>query len=705
VSPPPWVGAALVLLLAAAAVAFVALFVDLTPRVEGDFFFASDDPQLRASAEIDALFPSRPQVLVAARAPDPRSPEALERVRRLTGELKRLPGVASVLSAASGPPSPAAAFEGPFWGRLLAPDPGAGVTYLVLELASDARPEELVPRLEAVLAEAEGADFELAVSGVPYVVELIRRHLLRDLRVFTAAALALFGLLVVLLYRDLRIAAGILATCLAACAVSLVLLPLVGLSLGVLTANLVTIVFVLTLSHLVYLTANWRRLGADSEAGEGRVRAAVAVTGGASFWCMATTLLGFLSLLLASARPLRELGTAGALGTLVAWASAYGLYPSFLRVASAPGRRQAAGTGTETDPFGGRRLGRWVAAVAVLGALAALGLPRIETDPGLLAYFARGSEIREGLAAIDAAGGSSPLRVVYRDAAGGRLDTEEAFLRLVEVQEELEADPAAGTVLSLAPLLQEAATNPMAGLLGVPGLVELLSGPAFQGVAGSFLTEDRARGAVVLRMREAGREEDRDRVVARLEDALRRHGFEPEISGGLYELQGQLADLVASSLLVGLGGLALLFAGIAWAVSRSAPAAAAMLVCLAGTPLFVFGAMGHLGLPVDFISSPAANVALGIGIDSMIHLVTAFRRLRAEGLAGWRAWTAARARLARPIASAAGILALGFGLFTLSSFPPTQRFGVAVVIGLLAAATLTLLVLPWLAHRLSRRTM
>ncbi|HSL82444.1 MAG TPA: MMPL family transporter, partial [Thermoanaerobaculia bacterium] len=588
--------------------------------------------------------------------------------------------------------------------------PEGDTAYLVLELAPDARPEELVPRLEAVLAEAraevQGPGFDLAVSGVPYVVELIRRHLLRDLRVFTAAALALFGLLVVLLYRDLRIAAGILATCLAACAVSLVLLPLVGLSLGVLTANLVTIVFVLTLSHLVYLTANWRRIGGEGEAGEGRVREAVARTGEASFWCMATTLLGFLSLLLASARPLRELGTAGALGTLVAFACAYGLYPSFLRVASAPGRRRAgAGPPVETDPFGGRRLGRWAAAVAGLAALAALGLPRIETDPGLLAYFARGSEIREGLAAIDAAGGSSPLRVVYRDAGGGRLDTEEAFLRLVEVQGELEADPAAGTVLSLAPLLQEAATNPMAGLLGVSGLVELLSGPAFQGVARSFLTEDRTRGAVVLRMREAGREEDRDRVVARMEGALRRHGFEPEVSGGLYELQGQLADLVASSLVVGLGGLGLLFAGIAWAVSRSVPAAAAMLVCLAGTPLFVFGAMGHLGLPVDFISSPAANVALGVGIDSMIHLVSAFRRLRGEGLAGWQAWTAARARLARPVAGAAGILALGFGLFTLSSFPPTQRFGIAVVIGLVAAATLTLIVLPWLAHRLARRTM
>jgi predicted RND superfamily exporter protein len=293
--------------------------------------------------------------------------------------------------------------------------------------------------------------------------------------------------------------------------------------------------------------------------------------------------------------------------------------------------------------------------------------------------------------------------VVFRDAGGGRLDGQEAFFRLAEVQAELETDPEVGTALSLAPLLQEAArTSPYAALLGAPQLVELLSGPAFRGVAASFLAEDRTRGVVVLRMREAGRRDERSEVVARVEETLRRHGFTPELSGGLYELQGQLAGLVASSLLVGLGGLALLFAAVAWAVSRSLATSAAMLACLAGTPVFVFGAMGHLGLPVDFISSPAANVALGIGVDSMIHLVTAVRRLHREGVAGWAAWTAARGQLWRAVVGAAGILALGFGLFALSSFPPTRRFGIAVVVGLAAAAVLTLVVLPWLADRLER---
>ena len=703
----PGRGRWLVLAVSVAALAAVLFLVDLTPRVSKDFFFASDDPQLRDAEAIETLFPSRPQIVVSAAAPDVHAAAYLERLRTLDRKLAGLPGVAAVRSLVDGPSSPEEGFSGPFWSRLLGTATRTGETYLIAELAPAADLAALVPRLDALLAHLEAPGFHLTATGVPYVVELIRRHLARDLRVFTLSALVLFGLLIAAIYRDARQVVGILTTCLAACAATLATLRLAGLGIGVLTANIVTIVFVLTLSHLVYLSANWRRIagerGPAEAASEKALTAALAYTGGASFWCMATTLLGFVSLLFTSAEPLRELGRAGSIGTLIAFGAAYGLYPSFLR-GRAPKRSAAEAGRPSRDLFGGRRLGPGVAVVGALALVAAFGLPRIDTDPGLLSYFARGSAIREGLEALDAAG-SSPLRIVFRDPKGGRLDTEDAYRRLQAVQEALDRDPAVGTGLTLAALVDQAAEVPMARLLGVPGIVRLLSSPAFGGIASSFVTADASRSVLVLRMREAGAfaggrgrrdRRDRDAVVRRLEDVLRARGFEPVLSGGLYELQGKLADLVASSLVVGLGGLGLLFAGIAWIVSRSARTSAAMLACLAGTPLFIFGTMGLAGLPVDFVSSPAANVAVGMGIDSMIHMVTAVRHLRREGLSGWSAWVEARSRLWRPVLGAIGILALGFGLFGLSSFPPTRRFGIAVVVGLVSAAVLTLVVLPYL---------
>lgn len=679
----------------------LALFVvDLTPRVEQDFFFSTDDPQLQASQEIERLFPSRPQILLDARAPDLRSDGTIRRVGELTEALAALDGVAAVRSLTRGPSHPRDAFDSPLWRRLLVAEDGSS-TLLLVELAdgegddAPSDPGAVVSRVEEVLARFEAPDFDLAASGVPWVVEHIRRRLTRDLRVFTFTGLLVFGVVVLLLYRDLWIAIGTLSCCLAACAATLLLLKAVEVPIGVLTANLATLVFVLTLSHCIYLTASHRR-HFDRGPGES-VAAALALTAEPSFWCMVTTLLGFVSLRFASAKPLQELGTAGAVGTVMAFVLAYLLYPAFLRRRRRLRDREPKEKETRNG-VGSRRLGAWATAgLAGVVAICALGLPRLDTDPALPTYFRAGGEIRRGIERIDATGGSSPLNLLFRDQDGARLDDDGVLVRLGRVQQELESDPAVGTALSLPVLVREARRNPMSAFLPLPGLLDLLSTPGFDQVARSFVTGERTRGLALLRMREQGRaaKEDREEVVARLTGHFREQGFEVELAGGLYPLQGALSDLVRSSVVTGLGGLGLLFIGVGLAVSRSSRVTAVMLVCLAGTPVFLFGVMGHLRMPLDLISSPAANVAIAMGIDSMIHLVTAVRRRAGSARASWADWAAARYEMWKPITGSALLLAAGFGIFGLSSFPPTRRFGLAVLLGLGMAAALTLTVLPW----------
>ena len=61
--------------------------VDLTPRVESEFFFSTEDPAFQASRRISELFPSAPQLILSARGLDATSPEYLERVRELSEAL------------------------------------------------------------------------------------------------------------------------------------------------------------------------------------------------------------------------------------------------------------------------------------------------------------------------------------------------------------------------------------------------------------------------------------------------------------------------------------------------------------------------------------------------------------------------------------------------------------------------------------------
>ncbi|MCH7532629.1 MAG: MMPL family transporter [Gemmatimonadetes bacterium] len=677
----PWVALAL----AVVGLLGVWAFVDLSPEVEGDFFFAEDDPQLQASQQISERYGSGSQIVVRV-ADLSGDPDAYEdRIEGLTDAFLAIDGISGAYSITTDDPS------SPLFSRvLLTPDSSATNIILVVD---DADPEILLPRLEELIANHDGPDLDIVMSGVPVIVELIRRNLFRDLVVFSLAAALVFGVLIALIYRDVAIVVGTLTTCFVAVSVTLMITQALGVGIGLLTANLVTIVFVLTLSHVVFLTANWLRVSQAETDRVEALRQGIHATLESSFWSMTTTLLGFLSLLIATAKPLRELGIAGAIGTLTAIAVAYSVYPAFLgRWASVRERRErVAKLGS---PAGSKVVvGVAAAIVVVLG----VGTFRLDTDPGLLTYFAQGTELRDGLERIDADGGSSTLDIIFRDSEGGRLDSDLVFQKMQAMQAALEADSAVGVVLGPSVLLEHARTLPLARFMSLQVLLDLASNPQLGSVGLGYVSAERDEGHFFLRMRESVDEPSRDAVIDRLRSHTREAGLEPVLVGGLYDLQAQLGKLIASSLKVGIGGLLLLFLGVAMVVSRSLATTARMWLCLAGIPLVVLGTFGHFGIAVDIITSPAANVALAMGVDSMIHLVVRVRRLSGAGVEA--PWAAALSQIRAPVLGATGIICAGFGIFVLSSFPPTQRFGLAVILGTVTAATMALVVLPRLVSR------
>src|SRR5438132_11455499 len=137
------------------------------------------------------------------------------------------------------------------------------------------------------------------------------------------------------LFRSVRLFVGMLCTCASAVLLTLLLQSMLGHKIGILTVNLGTIVFVVALSHLVYMTFNWQtladcghRLGKHSPNLAADARR---MTFPASFWSMVCASLGFGSLLIVQAKPLRELGFGGVVGSVVAFICAYIMYPPFLR--------------------------------------------------------------------------------------------------------------------------------------------------------------------------------------------------------------------------------------------------------------------------------------------------------------------------------------------------------------------------------------
>ena len=87
-----------------------------------------------------------------------------------------------------------------------------------------------------------------------------------------------------------------------------------------------------------------------------------------------------------------------------------------------------------------------------------------------------------------------------------------------------------------------------------PITATIRTGPpsSYERVAATFVTKDRTEAAFYLRMVERGRDKHRVEVVNDLRAVVRHQGFKPVLIGGIYRLEGELAQLVASSLVTGL---------------------------------------------------------------------------------------------------------------------------------------------------------
>lgn len=111
-------------------------------------------------------------------------------------------------------------------------------------------------------------------------------------------------------------------------------------------------------------------------------------------------------------------------------------------------------------------------------------------------------------------------------------------------------------------------------------------------------------------------------------------------------------------------------------------------------PLFVFGAMGWMGLPIEIGSVMTASVALGIAVDDTIHFLTWYRRGVSSDRSNLAAIRYAFEHCAKPMIDTTLICGFGVAAFMFADFMPTVRFSRLLFILLFAALIGDLFLLP-----------
>jgi predicted RND superfamily exporter protein len=603
-------------------------------------------------------------------------------------------------------------------GTLVGPDNQQTCALLTLV---DGKAPRLEPAIELIRRAAEVAGVsreEVRVGGIPVVNAALNRESSRSL-VRLAGLSGLLGVAIAwLCFRNLRLTSLILAVGIYSAAASLAVVPLFGAPLNAVLITMVPLVYVTAVSGAIHLSNYYldalEHTGPPAAPGRAIAHAAVPLVLAAS-----TTVLGLLSLGYSDLNPIQLFGVFSAVGVALGSAAHFLLLPAALVVwgPKKTGRRvsdtgSAAPSGSHLNLW--PQLGAWITShpgVVLTCCCAAMcvglaGVPRIRTSIQMMRLFSQRAPVIPMTRWLEERlGATIPLEIVVHFRPESQTTVLDRMRLVAELQTQLLKLPAAGGCLSAAtfapPEVRQTSREGVVRRAVINSKLKSRYGILHQH---GWLAQDADEELWRISLRIRGLD---DLDYAAFADTLRRHvqpvvirrlgagrpGINLTITGTapiVFKARQSLLD----GMLFGLGTDVVLIVVGVLVITRSCLTGAVMFVLSIFPSVVVFGAMGLLGIVVDIGSVMTPCVAVGVTVDDVIHFLLCHRRGVQQGLSTAEAALLAYRTCGRAIVQSWSIIGVGLAAFALSSFVPTFRFGLLMLLLLTAGMVGNLLFLP-----------
>jgi uncharacterized protein len=597
---------------------------------------------------------------------------------------------------------------------------------------------------------------ELRLGGVPIIVADMIALIKTDVVVFGAGILVFLIVLLTYIFRQARWVFVSMTCCLLSALVVAGVLGLMQWRVTVVSSNFIALVVIFSLSLTVHLIVRYRELQRRNPQASQQwlLRNTLIDKLEPCFYTVLTTMVGFASLLVSGIRPVIDFGWMMVIGMATVFVVSFLLFPVMLIFM----RPVMPAHGDHITTAVTAQLARWVrvAPGIILGlfllaaVLSIIGISRLQVENRFLDYFAKSTEIYQGLAKIDSElGGTMPFDVILdadpafyeapvvtatADEGGGSDDEfgDQAFgddpfgddgfgsddsvsttvdlgatsywynsyqLQIVrDVHNYLDSLPETGKVLSMATALDALETlnsGNMPGTFSLSILYKQLPASIKEALIHPYMSDDGNQMRFSVRVYEANPDLRRGELL----DGIRTHliddmGFEPEqvhVTGMLVLYNNVLQSLFKSQIMtIGVVFLAILFMYLVLFRSLTVAFVATVPSIVAATS--VLGLMGWLGLSLDIMTITIAAITIGIGVDDSIHYVHRFREEIAIDGDPIEAMERSHLSIGRAIYYTSLVITSGFSILAISDFIPTIYFGlftgVAMILALLANLTL-----------------
>jgi len=553
----------------------------------------------------------------------------------------------------------------------------------------------------------------LRLSGICVINVNLVEHLHHDLQVFGLAALGLFFLTFLVIYRRWRWVFLPLVTSALPVVLIVGAMAANAMTITIITSSLPLLLFVLLLPYSVYFVEAYRERQVIAPAERGltsTLRAATAIFLPCLLSCT-TTMAGFAALETSQTRPVRDFGVMLALGMAIGLVVVFLAIPSLSR----PLRKlppPPTGPGT-AGPRGVVRLLanlslRHPVAVVVLAALilgvSVWGASRLTAQSKFTSYFRTDTEVYQGLEYVDTRmGGTTPLEVHLTSPTKGYFWTPKGLAAIAAVDVFFTDVPETGNVRSLATLVRELEKkNPKIATV-LPVLAKL---PLVRSVAGEFVEPDGDVARVIVRMRETAPTLDRAKILA----GLRAHlAARPELEGlgtrvtGVFLLYQNMLDTLLetqnSSFFWVIGAVY----AMVLLLFRAFVVSTIVVVTQVMPTMVTLGTMGWAGIPLDLVTVMIASISMGVGIDASIQYAWRHRMEQRGTLDPDEAIRRTHATVGRAIWIATTVIVCGFLVLVLSDFKPSIWLGLLNAVAMIVSQLSALTVLPALLVLRERR--
>ena len=586
---------------------------------------------------------------------------------------------------------------------------------LIVFTLSDDADVNLVARQVIDKTEALGLSEKLYYIGSPMLITYIAELMKNDLSNLLPVAFVLIGLILFLSFRSWSGVILPLLTAVISIVWALGLMAVFGYSMSMISNNIPMILLAVGSAYAIHVVNRVqvvRRLGIANA-----VRTALNYVLVPVILAAVTTAIGFVSFIFgAYLKMIRDFGIFTAIGTLVACLISIFFVPAILSLT----RDRQAKTAQNLKKgsvvaerllmplkefllkYPRQTLGAWLAVIV----LSLLGIFFIERSVDIQDYFKKGNPTREAeRIMVEKFGGTKPVFVHFR----GNMQDPAVLNKMIMASNYMEKSPDIYTSMSVAKLIAEI-NLAITGNREVPEEEEMVQQLWFlldgNEVMQRFVSEDLTEGIIISKFKSPdnkSKKKFRSYMQEFIEDNST-EDCEIRITGMPFVDITMDRSLVNSQ--IGSISIAIVFVIIiVGLILRSLISGIYAAIPIVAAITILFGIMGLTGISLNIATVLVASVALGIGIDYSIHVISHFNHTYEATNDLDKALEEAvvisgKAILINVISVSAGFLVLVF-----SKMVPLQYFGILIAISMFSSSFGALTLLPAILILIKRKKM